>query len=255
MNILITGSASGIGFDVGMKLIEKGYHVFFTVENDKQLQLLKEKLDGVDNAGSFRLDLTKKEDRKKLEDFDVDILISNAAVNQGGSILDIDMKDVKKCYDVNVFYNFDIIKIVLNNMLKKDKGKIIVISSMLSNIPLPFFGIYGSSKASLTYLSKVLKKELKFINKKISLKIVEPGIYKTGFNRYMIESSKTDKYFLFNKSIYELEKEILNFVGKSKLDSITNKILQAISDRNDKTMYRSPLLHNILLKIYLKLKG
>ena len=253
MNILITGATSGIGFDVGVKLSNLGYHVFLTTEDDKQLEILNEKIKGYENIGTFRLNLTDKDDRKKLEKFDCDILISNAAVGQGGSILDIDMKMVRKCYDVNVFYNFDIIKLVLKNMIKKGSGKIIVISSMLSNIPLPFFGIYGSSKASVSYLTKSLKKELKFINKDIRLKLVEPGLYKTGFNRYMIETSKTEKYYYFNKAVYDLEKEILNFVGKSKLDSISNKIICAVKDNSDKTIYRAPLMQNILLKFYLKL--
>ena len=252
MNILITGAASGIGYDVGEKLSDLGYHVFLTTENDKQLEVLKEKIKNKENIGIFRLDLTKEEDRKKLEDFDLDILISNAAIDQGGSILDIDMKKVRDCYDVNLFYNFEIIKIVLHNMIKKNSGKIIVISSMLANIPMPFFGIYGSSKSALSHLSISLKKELKLINKNIKLKLIEPGIYKTGFNRFMIENSNTEKYYLFNKSVYELEKEILNFVGKSNLDSISNKIINAIEDNSNKTIYRAPLLQNILLKFYIK---
>ena len=124
---------------------------------------------------------------------------------------------------------------------------------MLSNIPLPFFGIYGSTKSALSHLSMSLKKELKLINKNIKVKIIEPGIYKTGFNRFMIDNSNTEKYYLFNKSVYELEKEILNFVGKSKLDSISNKIIEAVKDNSNKTIYRAPFLHNLLLKTYIKL--
>ena len=60
MNILITGSASGIGYDVGLKLADLGYNVFLTTENDKQLEVLKEKIKDIDNIGTFRLDLTKK---------------------------------------------------------------------------------------------------------------------------------------------------------------------------------------------------
>lgn len=252
MNILITGASSGIGYDVGVKLSNLGYHVFLTTEDDKQLEVLKEKVKGNENIGTFRLNLTSKEDRDKLKDFDVDILISNAAIDQGGSIMDIDMKKIRECYDVNLFYNFDIIKMVLDNMLKKQSGKIIVISSMLANISLPFFGIYGSTKAALSHLSLSLKKELKLVNKNIKLKIVEPGIYKTGFNRFMIENGESNKYYLFNKSVYELEKEILNFVGKEKLNSISNKIIQAINDNSNKVIYRAPFSHNLLLKLYLK---
>ena len=39
MNILITGSASGLGYNVGINLAREGYHVFLTTENDKQIIL------------------------------------------------------------------------------------------------------------------------------------------------------------------------------------------------------------------------
>ena len=34
MNILITGSASGLGYNAGINLAREGYHVFLTTEND-----------------------------------------------------------------------------------------------------------------------------------------------------------------------------------------------------------------------------
>lgn len=252
MNILITGAASGIGYDTGLKLAKKGYHVFLTTEDDKQLEVLREKVDGIDNIGTFRLNVNKKEDIENLKKFDVDVLILNAAVGQGGSIIDIDMKKIKECYDVNIFSNIDILKIVLKNMLKKSDGKIILISSMLANISLPFFGIYASTKASITMLGKCLRKELKIINDNVKLAIIEPGIYKTGFNRFMIENSKTEKYYKFNKSIYEMEKAILDFAGNEKLDSISNKIINAVEDINPKCIYRAPIIQNILIKLYIK---
>lgn len=253
MNVLITGAASGIGYSAGIKLAKKGYKVYLTTEDDKQLEVLRKKIKGISNTYSFRLDITKKEDRDKLKDMDIDILISNAAIGQGGSILDISIKDIRKCYDVNVFYNIEIIKLVIKKMIQKGSGKIIVMSSMISNISLPFFGIYSSTKASITMLASSLRKEMKIINNNIKICIIEPGIYKTGFNRFMIENSNIDKYKLFSESLINFEKEILNFAGKNELDSISNKIVCAVEDKNPKVIYRAPLIQNILIKLYIKL--
>ena len=254
MNILITGAASGIGYDAGKKLSKLGYNVFLTVEDDKQLEYLNEKIEreNLENIYTFRLNLLNKEDIEKLENFDLDVLISNAAIDQGGSILDIEMEKVKECYDVNLFNNLEIIKLAINNMNRKGKGKVIIISSMLANISLPFFGIYSSSKAALSNISISLKRELKFMNKNIKIKLVEPGIYKTGFNRFMIDTSLTNKYYLFNKSLEDFEKAILDFAGKEKTNSIVRKIVKAVKDDSNKTSYRAPFSHNLLLKIYLK---
>ncbi len=252
MNILITGSASGIGYHTAIRLSKMGYHVFLTTEDDKQLEVLREKVSEFDNIGTFRLNVKNKEDVDLLKNFDVDVLISNAAIGQGGSIIDIDMKKIKDCYDVNVFSNFEVVKIVLQNMIKKKSGKIILMSSMIANISIPFFGIYASTKASISMLGKCLRKEIKMIDDNIKISIIEPGIYKTGFNRVMIENSNISKYKMFNKSLEEFEKEILNFAGSTNLDSISDKIIKCIESDDPKSIYRAPLLQNILIKLYIK---
>lgn len=252
MNILITGSASGIGYHTAIRLSKMGYHVFLTTEDDKQLEVLREKVSEFDNIGTFRLNVKNKEDIDLLKNFDVDVLISNAAIGQGGSIIDIDMKKIKNCYDVNVFSNFEVVKIVLQNMIKKKSGKIILMSSMIANISIPFFGIYASTKASISMLGKCLRKEIKMIDDNIKISIIEPGIYKTGFNRVMIENSNISKYKMFNKSLEEFEKEILNFAGSTNLDSISDKIIKCIESDDPKSIYRAPLLQNILIKLYIK---
>lgn len=255
MNVLITGAASGIGFDVGIKLAKLKFNVFLTTEDDKQLKVLREKVKDIKNIGSFRLNVKNKDDVKLLEEFDVDILISNAALGIGGSILEANMKKVRESFEVNVFSNFEVIKIVLNNMLNKNKGKIIIMSSMISNIPIPFFGIYASTKASITMLGLCLKKEIKMINNNVQIAIIEPGIYKTGFNKVMLDNkydNENSKFSRLNDSIMNLENEILKFAGSSNLDSISNKIINVIKEDKLKSIYRAPLIQDIFIKLYIK---
>ena len=87
--------------------------------------------------------------------------MSNAAVGYGGSIIDIDTEKFRYSYEVNVLSNFELIKKVINKMIEKDNGKIIIMSSMISNISIPFFGIYAGTKASITMTGKCLRKEIK----------------------------------------------------------------------------------------------
>lgn len=256
MNVLITGAASGIGYNVGIKLAKIGYNVFFTVEDEKQLKVLREKIDTNLKIGSFKLNVKRENDRKKLEKMDIDILISNAAIGLGGSILEANMNDVRDIYEVNVFSNFELIKIVLNNMLNKNSGKIIIISSMISNIPIPFLGIYASTKSSISMLGSCLKKEIKLINKNIDIAIIEPGIYKTGFNKVMLDNKYNNcnsRFKKLNDSIMKFENEILNYFGSDNLDTIVNKIVYVIKKRKTKNIYRAPLIQNIFIKIYIKI--
>ena len=255
MNILITGAASGIGYDTGIKLLKKGYNVFLGVETDKQLEVLREKLGDKSHIGTLKLDIKNEDDIKKIKDMDIDILISNAAVGLGGSILEADMDKVRALYETNVFSNFELIKIVLNNMLDKNKGKVIIISSMIANIPLPFLGIYASSKASVSMLGSCLKKEIKLINKNVEITIVEPGIYKTGFNKVMLDNkydNLNSRFKDLTESMQKFENDLLEFASKKSTNSISNKIVSVVEKQNTKTIYRAPLIQNILLKFYIK---
>lgn len=254
MNILITGAASGLGYSAGINLAKKGYHVFLTTENDKQLEVLNDKIKNINNIDTFKLDITNKDDLNALDEIDIDVLISNAAVCYGGSIIDVDTEKIRKSYDVNVLSNFELIKKVINKMIKKGNGKIIIMSSMISNIPIPFFGIYAGTKASITMIGKCLRKEVKVLNKNIKISIIEPGLYKTGFNKFMVESKYNDETIFkdFYSSIRNLEEEILNFAEKENYDSITKKVIKAVDAENPKEIYRAPIFQNLLIKFYIK---
>ena len=84
---------------------------------------------------------------KKLGNLDIDIFVSNAGVCYGDSVLDIPIDALKYNYEVNVFSNIRLIKYVYSKMTQG--GKIFVISSLASMMPLELLGPYVSSKASL----------------------------------------------------------------------------------------------------------
>lgn len=69
---------------------------------------------------------------------DIDCLFNNAAVALGGSIIEADMDYVRENFEVNVFSSFRLLQIVLRNMIEKNKGRIIVMSSLASMFPIPF---------------------------------------------------------------------------------------------------------------------
>ena len=73
-------------------------------------------------------------------------------------------------------------------MIDKDKGRIIVMSSMAANMPLPFMGIYSATKAAISNLTKSLQKELFFIGTNAKVILIDPGLYHTGFNQVFLDN-------------------------------------------------------------------
>lgn len=255
MKILITGATSGIGFHTGIHLLKRGHFVYFTVHRKEQIKTVVEKLkelDLLENASIFQLDITKDVDRKLIYDLDVDCLICNASVGYGGSILDIPISSLEKNFEVNVFSNIKLIQMYCGHLfLEKKKGKVIVISSIAGIIPIPFLGSYCATKASLISLITCLKKELKLISKDIKVKLIEPGIYNTGFNDVMIENKKESVYFgSIDSKITKIEETLFHILGHNHLNSIVRKITQAVESNSNKLVYSAPFFQKLGAKVY-----
>lgn len=253
--ILITGARSGLAKNVIDKFKNnKDYIIYLTVENDEQLRQIAKIYKDIDNIKYFKLNLLNSKDIKLVEKLNIDILVSNAAIGIGGSIAEIDIDKMKENFEVNVFNNFKLVQIVLKQMIKRKKGKIIMISSLAGIVPIPFLGSYCATKASIIKLTECLKMELKNLDVDIKISLILPGMYHTGFNQVMLEN----KYNDMNNSYFKKEIELIrakenlffNLFEFNSYNSITNKIYKAITSSNPKFIYKVPILHVIGAKIY-----
>ena len=165
------------------------------------------------------------------------------------------MNKVRENFEVNVFSNFEVIQIALKKMIQKDKGKIIIISSLAGTLPIPFLGSYCATKSSINMLCEVLKKEIKMLSYNIKIVLVQPGMYHTGFNQVMLENKydwmSVKSYFEKQiESIRKKENIFFNILEKNNINSISNKIVKAIILDNPKFIYKAPLLQVLGVKIY-----
>ena len=253
--ILFTGARSGIICGVIEKLKRKNYEIYVTVHTETQLEVVKEKYKNDKNIHCMKIDVTEKQDREKLNNLDIDILFCNGAVGYGGSISEMDMKLVRQNFEVNVFSNFELVQIVIANMIEKNKGKIIFMSSLAAIYPIPFLGSYSATKASISTLALTLRKELKLLGSKIEVVVIEPGLYHTGFNQVMFQNKyewmDIDSYF--SECIHKIQQKerwLEKYVEKKSLRSIERRILEAIKDKHTCSIYRAPFLQTIFAKTY-----
>lgn len=248
--ILYTGASGGIAREV-IKSIKHKYYIYVGVHTEKQLELQKEKYKNDKNIEIIKLDLLNKNDIEKIKTLDIDILISNAAIGHGGSLLEIPINKIKETYEVNIFKNIELIQIVLKNMIKKGNGKIIIMSSLSGIIPPKFIGAYSSTKAALINIAKVLKSEIKLINKNIHISLIEPGMYKTGFNEIMLEEKYEIKDTLFKEELETIRKKenlFWNLFEYNNKKSIVKQIIKSLEE--NKFIYSAPKSQRIIAKIY-----
>ena len=253
--ILYTGARSGISSFVINRLLSKDYLIYITVHTKSEEKYIKEKYKNTRNIKCCKIDITDDNDLKKIKLLDVDILVANAAVGEGGSLLEIDIDRIRNNFEVNVFSTIKLIQIVLKTMIEKGSGKIVVISSLASTIPIPFLGAYAGSKASLSHMIKILRKEVKLLNKNINIVLVEPGMYHTGFNQVMLDNKY--KYMniesYFNNQINQIRKKenlFFRLLEQYDFSSISNKIYKAITCKYPKKIYRAPFFQSIGAKLY-----
>lgn len=253
-NILITGARSGIAHNVIGQLLERDYHIYATVHTENELKQIQKKYQEEIHITCLKLDLNNKYDWKQLESIDIDIYMANAAIGMGGSILNMSIERIRENYETNIFSNLELLQYILQKMEKRGSGKIIMMASLAGILPIPFLGSYCSSKASLIKWMECLRLELLETKIPIQLSVIEPGLYRTGFNQVMFENKypeiENDHYFCDVIEWLQKQDKILLSLARKDLQTISSKICKAIENQNPKFIYRAPISQVMIAKIY-----
>ena len=254
MRVLITGAASGIGYQVGVMLAKRGHLVYMTCRSVAEVFMLREKLEREGaHAICLKLDLLT-DDINVVDSLDIDCLFNHAGTGTAGSILYIDEKSLRDIYEVNFFRSFLLLKKVYRHMMdRKITGKFFVTSSLLGMFPMPFFGVYGSSKAAISQVVKTLQAEEKVFRHGISFCLVEPGAYATGFNQVMIDSQ--EKYvepFFYQKflSMHSYQRKLFLLLESRKVEKLARRIVLEMENKKTKKILRIPWIQGFFLKLY-----
>lgn len=179
--ILITGATSGFGAGTAIGLAKKGHHVIAAGETWQQVSALREQADAAKvKLTTIKLDLLNEIDLAHAAQFDVDILVLNAGVQETGSLVDIPMELVRRSFDVNVFAHLDLAQRIIPQMLRRKSGKVVWVSSLEGILSVPFMGTYAATKHAIEALAFAMKIELNPFG--IGVATINPGLYRTGYN-------------------------------------------------------------------------
>lgn len=253
MNVLITGGASNIAYQVALKL-SMDNKVYLTVHTLSQLNKLKQSI-SKDNIECFKLDINDEADYEQLNNLDIDLFIANASIGCGGSVLAMDIDVLRRNYETNIFANFKLIKYVYKKMDSKG-GKIFIMSSLASMLPITMLDAYVSSKAAISMITLCLQKELKCINSQVKISLIEPGAFYTGFNQVMIDNKEnnldkdTIMYSYYDK-FDKRQKRLFKLIESKNVDKIVNKIVKQAYKKKPKSKIRAPFLQLVFTKLYI----
>lgn len=183
MKALITGASSGIGRDIAKELNKKGYELILVARNLEKLKQVKSELGT--NVEIVEMDISKEENCKILHEKykDVDILINNAGFGDCGNFTKTDLQKELQMINTNIIAYHILTKLYLQDMQKKDKGKILNVASIAGFMPGPLMATYYSTKAYVVRLSEAIREELKREKSKVQISILCPGPVDTNFNK------------------------------------------------------------------------
>ena len=202
MKVLVTGASSGIGRDMAREFAERKYDLIIASRDEKRLNELKTELEVQYkvNVKPITVDLSNEENCINLyeNNKDIDILVNNAGFGVFGEFTKTDLQKELDLIKTNIVAVHILTKLYLKDMVKKDNGIILNVSSIAGSMPGPLMCAYYSSKAYVLRLSEGIMEELKKKKSKVKICVLQPGPVNTNFNNVagvkFNLSSKTSEY-------------------------------------------------------------
>lgn len=185
MKALVTGASSGIGRDIAIYLGKLGYDLILVSRDENRLKETASKIET--NVEICPMDLTGRDNCFKLydkyKDVEIDILVNNAGFGLFGNTWETDINKEMKMIDLNVTAVHILTKLFLKDMVKKDKGRILNVSSVAGFLVGPTLNTYYATKNYVTKWTMGVYEELKQAKSNVHISCLCPGPVDTNFNK------------------------------------------------------------------------
>ena len=198
---IVTGAASGLGYELTLLLAKDKYDlVLIDVDSEKLVEVKsyieKEysssvKVITTDLSNTDSAELVYKQVKNK----PVDVLINNAGFGVFGSFTDTSWERESNMLNLHIITVTHLTKLMLKDMVARDSGKILNVSSLAAFMPGPMMALYYASKSYLLSFSEAIANELKETG--VSVTALCPGQTKTGFQE-VVSSASSDNKISFN---------------------------------------------------------
>ena len=176
--VLVTGASRGIGFAMAKRFAEAGYAVYALWHNQK------EQLDGIGalDITPVHGDVADAASVAAVRDAvgAVDILVNNAAISRFGLITDLSEAEWDEMMAVNLKSVFLLSRAFLPDMIRRQSGRIINVSSIFGAVGGSCEVAYSAAKAGVIGFTKALAKEVGPSG--IQVNCIAPGVIDTAMN-------------------------------------------------------------------------
>lgn len=229
---LITGTTSGIGYELAKYFAAKHIDLVLVSRNDAKLQAQKQELEakyGID-VTTYAYDLSKPEAAKivfHVVNKEIDILVNNAGFLEYGKFYEKPLDKELEMVQLHVSFLTELCGLYLPQMIARGSGHILNVASMAAFVSMPSWAVYNATKAYVLSFSKALHSEVKAYG--VSVSALCPGATKTQFaKKANIENSPVFKGFVMDaKQVASIAYEGIMKHKKVIIPGIYNKLTYA----------------------------
>ena len=233
--VLITGGSRGIGKAVAMKFAENGYQIIINYVSDKTdtEQLKKELLQvGAADILLIKADVSNSEDVKNMvketiEKFEkIDVLVNNAGITKDNLLMRMSEEEFDKVIQINLKGTYLVTKEVTRYMMKKKKGSIVNLASVVGVAGNAGQCNYAASKAGIIGFTKSVAKEL--ASRNIRANAVAPGFIETDMTNVLkdeIKENINSQIPLKRMGTAREVAELVYFLGEDSSSYITAQVI------------------------------
>ncbi len=198
MTIIITGTSAGIGLALAEYFGKNGHQVYGLSRKNTESDFFKTIPTDITEHSQIEnaiAEILKKEKR-------IDLLINNAGMGMVGAVEDSKKEEILKLFNLNLVGAVQMMSGVLPKMREQKAGQIINISSIGSEMGLPFRGFYSASKSALDKVTEAIRYEVSPWN--VEVCTLHLGDIKTKIAENRVKTEVSEPYKKTFEKVYAL---------------------------------------------------
>lgn len=199
---LVTGGGSGLGLAIAQKFTEAGIVTIIAGRDKNKLDAAQETIGELCHARVCDLNDLKsipKFVQQLLSEFGhIDILVNNAGINMKKEFTEVTDEDFLSVMNTNVTAVFALSREVVKQMLPRENGCIINISSMAAQYGLPKVIAYSASKTAIDGMTRAMAVELS--PKGIRVNAIASGFIYSAMTAKALDSDPERKAKVFGRT-------------------------------------------------------